>query len=378
VLVKIFFATISMALTACAYDASFSDCTINCSATSGCPDGFSCSTSEGLCRSGAATLSCAAIVDGGGGNDGNRDGGSDGGTTRCSGLAATCGSTASDDCCSIATTIPGGTFYRSYDVAADGMYPSTSYPATVSAFVLDKYEVTVGRFRQFVDASQGTQAKPPMSGAGAHAKIAGSGWDSSWNGSLVANQAALVASVKCDATYQTWTDTAGANEALPINCITWYEAMAFCIWDGGYLPTEAEWNYAAAGGNEQRAYPWSSPASSTAIDCSYANYDVNVPSGTYCVNGTAGGVNRVGSESPKGDGKWGQADLSGNVWEWTFDWYQSPYVNPCNDCTNLTPTSNRVFHGGSFGDGSIVLREANRSPAPPTHRGGYDGARCAH
>ena len=89
----------------------------------------------------------------------------------------------------------------------------------------------------------------------------------------------------------------GANESLPINCITWYEAFAFCAWDGGFLPTEAEWNYAAAGGSEQRAYPWSNPPTSTTIDCSHANYDdcaaLREPAGD-------GAVNRVGSESPAG------------------------------------------------------------------------------
>ncbi len=49
---------------------------------------------------------------------------------------------------------------------------------------------------------------------------------------------------------------AGSNENQPINCVTWYEAFAFCISDGGYLPTAAEWNYAAAGGSDQRAYPF--------------------------------------------------------------------------------------------------------------------------
>ena len=58
--------------------------------------------------------------------------------------------------------------------------------------------------------------------------------------------------LKCYPGYQTWLDTPGTptEEDYPINCIDWYEAFAFCIWDGGYLPTEAEWGYAAAGGQQ--------------------------------------------------------------------------------------------------------------------------------
>jgi sulfatase modifying factor 1 len=247
-------------------------------------------------------------------------------------------------------------FYRSYDEATD-MYNDMVYPATVSAFVLDRYEVTVGRFRAFVNAGLGTQASPPGAGAGAHLKLPGSGWDSAWNTILVANTETLIALIKCNATYQTWTDTPGTNENKPMNCVRWYEAMAFCIWDGGYLPTEAEWNYVASGGSEQRAYPWSNPASSTTIDCTYANYNP----GTFCVNGTTGGTNRVGSESPKGDGRWGHSDLAGNVLEWTLDWYTSPYSTMnCNDCGNLMPASDLVIRGGSFSDGALSLRVANR------------------
>jgi len=255
------------------------------------------------------------------------------------------------------------------------MYPDSSFGATVSDFRLDQYEVTVGRFRQFVNAGMGTQSSPPSSGAGAHPNIAGSGWDASWNASLTTNQAALVAAVKCDE-HQTWTDAPDGNESLAMTCVTWFEAMAFCAWDGGFLPTEAEWNYAAAGGSEQRAYPWSTPPGFLGIDCSYANYHNGT---SYCVNPPTGAFNRVGSESPKGDGTWGQSDLAGNVWEWTLDWYAFPYPqNPCADCANLTPAMYRVLRGGdfSFGSGATYLRAASRATSSPSARG-HPGVRCA-
>src|SRR5206468_1762189 len=133
--------------------------------------------------------------------------------------------------------------------------------------------------------------------------------------------------------YPNWTPSPGANENRPMNCVNWYEAYAFCIWDGGFLPSEAEWNYAAAGGNEQRAYPWLNPATSTAIDCTRANYSPSPGNYCYFLSAGHGSTNDVGSESRLGDGKYGQADLTGNVWEWTLDWwYDGSYPSTCNDC----------------------------------------------
>jgi sulfatase modifying factor 1 len=278
----------------------------------------------------------------------------------CKGLAATCGSSGNDDCCN-SLLVPGGTFDRSYD-GVDFLDPS--YPATVSDFYLDKYEITVGRFRVFVNAGRGTQSTPPGEGTGAHPRITGSGWSSTWNTNLPASTAALETALQCHADYQTWTDTPGSNESMPVNCLDWYTAFAFCAWDGGRLPTEAEWNYAASGGSEHRYYPWSSPPTSTTIDDSYA---------VYC-GGTCK-LQSVGTR-PKGDGRWGQSDLGGNAWEWTLDWGGGSYPMPCHDCAAVTAGSYRAFRSGSNDDIAATLRSAVRHVYYPEHRGNI-GVRCA-
>ena len=70
----------------------------------------------------------------------------------------------------------------------------------------------------------------------------------------------------------TWTAAATKDERLPANCVTWYEAHAFCIWDGGFLPTEAEWELAAEGG-EERVLPWSVPPAGTNVGPTFAVFD---------------------------------------------------------------------------------------------------------
>jgi formylglycine-generating enzyme required for sulfatase activity len=290
----------------------------------------------------------------------------------CTGLAVTCGGSSS--CCRNAL-VPGGAYYRSYDNVSGGMYTATSFPAMVPDFRLDIYEVTVGRFRRFVEAGMGIQATAPAAGAGAHAGIANSGWDPSWNGNLQTDSNALFAGlVSCS--YSTWTDVPGANENLPLNCVTWYESFAFCIWDGGYLPTESDWNYAASGGAEQRAYPWSSPPDATTIDCSHADYD---PAGGYCVNPPNGGLLPVGSMSPQGDGKWGHADLAGGVWEKTLDVYSgaSYSISNCDNCADLSAVNARVVRGGAWNGDQSAARVGYRYYDPPTDRYIEMGLRCA-
>lgn len=282
----------------------------------------------------------------------------------CGGLAPLCGPDGDRPCC-VNMPVPGGTFYRGYDRATDGLFADMSHPATVSGFRLDVYEVTVGRFRRFVDAGYGTQLAPPAAGSGAHPNTPGSGWDPAWNALLPADTSALVASFSCN-TYQSWTATPGANEARPINCVSWYVAQAFCIWDGGYLPTEAEWNMAAAGGEEQRAYPWSVPPETTTIDCTLADHMA-----------CGAGPSDVGTYSPGGDGRWGHADLAGNVWEWVLDHAAATYPDPCTDCADVTDSGSRVVRGGSFVSSEQNLRGADRYEYLPTAHLDNVGIRCA-
>ena len=221
-----------------------------------------------------------------------------------------------ESCCN-ARIIPRGTFSRSYD----GVGEETSDPsflATVGGLRLDRFEVTVSRFRSWLRAYDISTGRP-RPGDGKHRADA-QGWLSSWDQNLPATSSALTTRLTSCAN-ATWTELPGANEQKPIHCVSWFVAQAFCIWDRGRLPTEAEWNYAAAGGEQQRVYPWSTPSNSPTIDASRA------------VFGASASIANVGSRSPAGDGRWGHADLAGNVSEWVLDDFE--FVYPTTMCQEL-------------------------------------------
>jgi formylglycine-generating enzyme required for sulfatase activity len=97
----------------------------------------------------------------------------------------------------------------------------------------------------------------------------------------------------------------------------------------------------------------------------------------YCGYSCSGPQN-VGSKSPKGDGKWGQSDLDGNIAEWTLDWWTNPYPMPCNNCAELTDASYRVFRGMESGTSNILMfRSAERAANDPGSHAAGIGARCA-
>jgi formylglycine-generating enzyme required for sulfatase activity len=287
----------------------------------------------------------------------------------------------SESCCT-SLNVFAGTYDRTYTNSGTGA-TGLADPATVSEFRLDKYLVTVGRFREFVSAvspPDGGAGWLPMPGSGKHAHLNGGsglnatagGYEPGWVAADNSNIAPTDANLACDATSSTWTPSAGPQDALPINCVNWYEAYAFCIWNGGFLPSEAEWEYAAAGGSRQMEYPWGSfdPGANNG----YAIYGCDYSTGSGTCTGVAN-IAPVGMAT-SGGGVFGQLDLAGEVDEWNLDWY-APYVDPCSDCVDTTEAVARVFRGGDFADTSGVILPRNRASRAPSTRAATIGFRCA-
>lgn len=261
---------------------------------------------------------------------------------------------AQSNCCE-SIWVPGG---GPFEMGAGNLEGEATYERSVTGFYLDRFEVTVGRFVKF--AADYGPLRVPAAGSGANPRIVESGWDEAWNElphpylpemwALPRTQAELIAQITQHSAC-TW----GKASDLPITCITWYLAFAFCIWDGGRLPTEAEWNYAASAG---RGYPyaWSRSPTDTMVSAEHASYLAEEPAavGTF----------------PRGRGFFeryaglGHEDLAGNVSEWVADGVdpampqdaRSDYMTPW-----MAASDERVLRGGGYDSPSRVLRSGSRA-----------------
>jgi len=272
----------------------------------------------------------------------------------------------SASCCR-SLLVPGGHFLRRYD--GSEYYNDDSHPADVSSFLLDKFEVTVGRMRAFVTAYETFKASTLKSGYGKSVRLnTDTGWDT--GNTLPATAAELKDMLRCPGA--TWLDDTAsnpaANDRLPINCVNFNVAYAFCLWDGGRLPTETEWNYTAAGGGQQRVFPWVAPLEGDPVSPEYAQYYVEASSAPIT----------VGSK-PLGDGRWGQSDLAGNVLEWNLDYFADFPDGLCKDCVYLMPTGYRMANGGSFATSppDYLVNSFRGFYYPPTQVQSVSGIRCA-
>lgn len=297
------------------------------------------------------------------------------------GTGQTCGRQGNEDCCeSIAVAEDGG---------AVRLHGPTTSPTPVGAFRLDKFEVTVGRMRAFVESGAGTQRSPPSDGTGNHPRIPFTGWDSKWNGQLQVSTNDLNSSYgSCAQKYGTWN---AEDQRSPMTCATWYEAFAFCIWDGGRLPTEAEWVYAASGGAENWKYPFSKEeldgGFGTATDASaLANYctswrtksDAAPPTITNLLCTDTSTIAPVGQVGPPGP--FGHFNLGGNAFEQVLDWFVEPRPPACaGECAQVVQGSatDRVLHGGSFRFSEYHLLNQTRDHFRPGEKQDSTGIRCA-
>jgi formylglycine-generating enzyme required for sulfatase activity len=152
-------------------------------------------------------------------------------------------------------------------------------------------------------------------------------------------------------------------ERHPVTHVDWHSASEFCAWVGGRLPTEAEWEKGARGG-DLRLYPWGDEAP----DPRRANAGAGLKHG---------GTTTVGS-APDGASPYGLLDMAGNVWEWVSTAYR-PYPYDAGDGRE-DPASDesRVLRGGSFASLTAGhVRCARRSASRPGRRSAHIGFRVA-
>ena len=177
---------------------------------------------------------------------------------------------------------------------------------------------------------------------------------------------------KYEVTQAEWKAVMGNNPSkfkgddLPVANVSWNDIQKFLKKLNkltGYtyrLPTEAEWEYAARGGNKSKGYKYAGSNDVDKVAWHYAN--------------SGNKTHPVGTKQPN---ELGIYDMSGNVWEWCNDWYYEKYykISPTNNPTGLLRGEQRVLRSGSWNYSNYGCRVADRSLNYPPSSYSYSGFR---
>jgi formylglycine-generating enzyme required for sulfatase activity len=163
------------------------------------------------------------------------------------------------------------------------------------------------------------------------------------------------------------------RDDLPAICVNWYQAAAYCEWAGARLPTEAEWEYGALGINGRR-YPWGDDIDGSRLN--YCDANCELPKRNDAVDDGYAQTAPVGSY-PDGASWIGALDMSGNVWEWTADWFEAYSSERQADPTGPDTGGRKVARGGSWHTSADHARSALRTYSDPERSINHVGFRCA-
>ncbi|XP_043213461.1 formylglycine-generating enzyme-like [Amphibalanus amphitrite] len=273
--------------------------------------------------------------------------------------------------------IPGGTFTMGTDrphFAQDGEGPARR--VTVSPFRLQQREVSNAEFARFV-AATGYVTEAERFG-------------SSFMPQHLLPQSVLASIGQSVAAAPWWLPVAGAQwrhpegadssvdgrQDHPVVHVSWTDAVSYCRWLGGRLPTEAEWERAARAGLTERLLPWGNK------ERPHGQHRMNTWQGTFPTEDTGedGHVGTAPCATYPANG-YGLYDMAGNVWEWTADWWAVHHdPRPATDPTGPASGTDRVKKGGSYmchRDACYRYRCAARSQNTPDSSAGNLGFRCA-
>jgi formylglycine-generating enzyme len=267
--------------------------------------------------------------------------------------------------------IPAGSFQMGDDLGDGWTNELPVHTVYVSAFYMDKYEVTKAQWDEVYSwaISNGYNFDNAGSGKAADHPVHTVNWYDvvKWCNARSEKEGRTPA-------YYTSSTRTSANiyRTGQVNV-----ENDWVRWDSGYrLPTEAEWEKAARGGLSGQRFPWGAN-----INHDYANYCANGSAYTYDTSpytsytyhpdyddGGSPYTSPVGEFAANG---YGLYDMAGNVWEWCWDWYGNSYYgsSPGSDPRGPTSGSRRVVRGGGWGGDAYNCRVANRYNNYPDYHG---------